>query len=92
MEDATKVSGLTTTWKAWVFTSGTTEECIKANTRMTRSMDSEFTLGQTGEAMKDTGTRANSTASAPMSYPRTTKSNSVYGKMENALSGSMRRR
>ena len=92
MEDAIKESGLTTTWRAWVFTSGTTGECTKANTRTTRSMDSEFTLGQTGEAMKGTGTRASSTVSAPMSCPRTTKSNLVCGKMGNALSGSMRRR
>ena len=92
MEDAIKVSGLTTTWKAWEFTSGTTEECTKANTKTTRNMDLEFILGQTGEAMKGTGTRASSTVSAPMLYPRTTKSNLVCGKMENALSGSMRRR
>lgn len=91
-EDAIRVSGLTTTWRAWVFTSGTTGECTKANTRTTRSTDSEFTLGQTGEAMKGTGTRASSTESAPMSCPRTTKSNLVYGKMESASSGSMRRR
>ena len=63
--DATKVSGSTTTWRAWGSTSGTTEECTKVSIKTIRNMDSAFTPGLTGEAMKDIGTKANSTASVP---------------------------
>ena len=92
MEDAIKESGLTTTWKAWAFTSGMMEECTKVNTKTIRNMDLEFTLGLIGGATKATGTRASNTVSACMLYLKTTKSNLVCGKMESALSGSMKRK
>ena len=58
----TRVSGRTTTWKEWVFTSGTTVGNTKDSTRTIRSMDSECTLGLMVVHMKVTGGRVSSMA------------------------------
>ena len=73
MEDVTKVNGSTTIWRVWVSTFGTMEGCTKDNIRMIRNMVSVYILGQTGGAMRATGTRENSMALVPMLYPRITK-------------------
>jgi hypothetical protein len=61
MEGNTKESGVATTWKAWVSMFGMMEEGMKVSTEMIRSMDLEFTLGLMADAMRVTGTKANST-------------------------------
>ena len=89
---ATKVNGLTITWKVWESTYGMTAECTKANIRTIKNMALEFTPGLTEEAMKATGTRANSMESAHMLFQKTIKSNLDYGKTVSVSSGSMRRK
>jgi hypothetical protein len=90
MADDMKASGLKTIWKEWAFTSGTTAACTKVSTRMTKNMASAFIHGQTVVAMRATGSRASSTASAPILYRKTIKSNMVCGRTANVLSGLIR--
>jgi len=57
----TKVSGWKIIWKALEFTYGTMEECIKVNTKTTKSTDMEYTHGQTVVVTKVIGLGASST-------------------------------
>ena len=63
------------------------EECIKVNTKTTRNMVTESTLGQMVVAMKDTGLEVNSTVWELTSFQKMEKSSSVSGKMESVLNG-----
>lgn len=65
MAAPTKVSGRITTWKAWVFTSGTMEGNIKASTRMIRSTVSVCILGLMVALMRAIGGKASSMVLAP---------------------------
>ena len=48
----------------WAFILGRMEDLTRENTKMTKSMDSEFISGQMAESTLDTGVVANSTDSA----------------------------
>ena len=63
------------------------EECIKVNTKTTRNMVTESTLGQMVVAMKDTGLEVNSTVWELTSFQKMEKSSLVSGKMESVLNG-----
>lgn len=59
MDADMKVSGSITTWKAWVSTSGTMAESIKASIKMIRNMGLESILGLIRGATKDIGIKEN---------------------------------
>ena len=73
MGEGMKASGWITTWKALASTSGMTEECIKVNTRMIKSTDTECILGQMVVAMKDIGLEVSSMDWEPTSFQKTVK-------------------
>jgi hypothetical protein len=89
MEDAMKENGLKITWKAWESTSGKMAVNTRVNIKMTKSMDSDNTSGLMEDAMRATGTEVNNTDSESTSSLRMIKLNSVFGKMESALNGSV---
>lgn len=80
MAVAMRVSGLRTTWKAWEFTFGTMAECTKVNTKMTKSMASESTLGLIVVATKATGIKVNNMVSEPISFQKMVRPSLVFGR------------
>jgi hypothetical protein len=88
MEDNTKESGSIITWKASVSTHGKMAEDTKENTKMTRNMDMEFTLGLIVDSIKDGGSKGNSMASVDTKFQAVIL-NLVFGKTASVLSGLM---
>ena len=54
-----KENGEIIIWKGLESTCGTMGVSMKANTKMIKSMDLEYIIGQMGDVMKDTGTKVN---------------------------------
>jgi hypothetical protein len=68
-----KENGLKITWKGWASTFGMMVACIKANIKMTKSMDLVSTAGQMVVAMRDTGLEESSMALALIKYQKKKK-------------------
>ena len=69
---------------------GTTVVDMRVNTKMIKNMALVSILGLTVGAMKDIGSRVNSTASVVMLFLKRTNLSMVFGKMVRELNGSMR--
>jgi len=85
-----KESGSKITWRAWEFISGTTEECIKDNTKMTKSTALVFIHGLMADATKAIGSKASNMGSVHTVFQTSNKLNMVFGKMASVLNGSAR--
>lgn len=81
MADNTWVNGVTIIWMAMVSTLGEMAVCTRVNTVTIKSMDLEYTNGQTVESMQATGTEVNNTDSAHTTSQERTKRSMVSGKM-----------
>jgi len=86
-----KGNGKTTIWRELVSISGMMAENMRDSIKMIKSMGMEFIHGLMADAMKVTGIKENSMELALMLYQKTTKLNMVFGKMVNALNGSMKK-
>jgi hypothetical protein len=75
-------NGKITTWKALESIIGAMEEDLKVSTITIKNGDMAFTFGQTGEDMKDGGTKVNSMDLVPIWIQVKVKLNMVCGKME----------
>jgi hypothetical protein len=69
----TKVNGLTIIWKAMAIMYGTMAENMKASIKMTKNMDSVYTLGLTVDVMRVTGGKVNSMALVHILFPKRTR-------------------
>jgi hypothetical protein len=68
-----KENGSKITWKGWASTFGMMVACIKANIKMTKSMDLVSTAGQTVVVMRDIGLEENSMVLALIKYQKKKK-------------------
>ena len=89
--EATRASGRTTIWRAWVFISGMMVGPTMESILMTRSMDLAYTDGKTVVNTKATGTMANNTGLESTKSPLKTERSSACGKTANESSGSAKR-
>ena len=89
--EATRASGRTTIWRAWVFISGMMVGLTTGSTLMIRSMALEYIDGKTVVSIKATGTMANNTDLGYTKSPLKTERSSACGKTENESSCSARR-
>jgi hypothetical protein len=88
MADNTKVNGLITIWKAWVFILGLMAEGMKVSIRMIKNTGLVSIYGQTKDNIKVNGLGVNNMALVFIQF-LVQRLNAVFGKMERESNGSM---